>query len=103
MRAASAALCKQTLEQRNKDQANQRNTAAFHKLFDTLAFCTRIIVAVTLQQIDHTPNAKTSAKRDDKGLKNIDRRIKKLHIKTLPGTEEYVQTTLPFSGAPFKI
>ena len=69
----------------------------------TMSICTRIIVAVTLQQIDHTPNAKTSAKRDDKGLKNIDRRIKKLHIKTLPGTEEYVQTTLPFSGAPFKI
>ncbi|GEM_PF-6006676 len=62
----------------------------------------QIIVAVTLQQIDHPPNAKTTAKRDDKGLKNIDRRIKKLHIKTLPGTEEYVQTTLPFSGAPFK-
>ena len=68
-----------------------------------MSICTRIIVAVTLQQIDHTPNAKTTAKRDDKGLKNIDRRIKKLHIKTLPGTEEYVQTTLPFSGAPFKI
>ena len=67
-----------------------------------MSICARIIIAIAFQKIDHAPNAKTAAKRRNKRLKNIDRRIKKLHIKTLPGTEEYVQTTLPFSGAPFK-
>ena len=45
-----------------------------------MSICTRIIIAVAFQKIDDAPNAKTTAKRRNKRLKNIDRRIKKLHI-----------------------
>ena len=74
------ASAEQTLEQRNEDQTDRCNAAARHELFHTLAFCARIIIAVAFQKIDDAPNAKTAAKRRNKRLKNIDRRIKKLHI-----------------------
>ena len=45
-----------------------------------MSICARIIIAVAFQKIDDSPNAKTAAKRRNKRLKNIDRRIKKLHI-----------------------
>lgn len=45
-----------------------------------MGICARIIIAVAFQKIDDAPNAKTAAKRRNKRLKNIDRRIKKLHI-----------------------
>ena len=45
-----------------------------------MSICARIIIAVAFQKIDDAPNAKTAAKRRNKRLKNIDRRIKKLHI-----------------------
>ena len=45
-----------------------------------MSICARIIIAVAFQKIDDAPNAKTTAKRRNKRLKNIDRRIKKLHI-----------------------
>ena len=45
-----------------------------------MSICARIIIAVAFQKIDDAPNAKTAAKRRNKRLKNIDCRIKKLHI-----------------------
>ena len=66
------ASAKQTLEQRNKDQTDRCNAAARHELFHTLAFCARIIVAVAFQKIDDAPNAKTTAKRRNERLKDID-------------------------------
>ena len=39
-----------------------------------------VIVAVTFQQVDDTPNTEASAEGDNKGLKNGDSLIEKCHI-----------------------
>ena len=74
------ASAEQTLEQWNEDQTDRCNAAACHELFHTLAFCARIIIAVAFQKIDDAPNAKTTAKRRNERLKDIDCGIEKLHI-----------------------
>ena len=40
---------------------------------------TGVVVAVTLQQIDRTPNAEASAQRHNESLKNTNSRIKESH------------------------
>ena len=50
-----------------------------HKLFHALAFRTGVVVAVTFQQVDDTPDAETSAQSDNEGLKNGDSLIEKCH------------------------
>ena len=40
----------------------------------------RVVVAVTFQQVDDTPDTKTSAQSDNEGLKNGDCLFKKCHI-----------------------
>ena len=42
-------------------------------------FCARIIIAVTFQQVDDTPDAETSAQSNNEGLKNGDSLIEKCH------------------------
>ena len=74
------ASAEQTLEQRNEDQTDRCNAAARHELFHTLTFCARIIIAIAFQKIDDAPNAKTTAKRRNERLKDIDCGIEKLHI-----------------------
>ena len=39
-----------------------------------------VVVAVTFQQVDDTPDAETSAQSDNEGLKNGDCLFKKCHI-----------------------
>ncbi len=39
-----------------------------------------VVVAVTFQQVDDTPDAETSAEGDNEGLKNGDSLIEKCHI-----------------------
>ena len=39
-----------------------------------------VVVAVTFQQVDDTPDTKTSAQSDNEGLKNGDCLFKKCHI-----------------------
>ena len=41
---------------------------------------TGVVVAVTFQQVDDTPDAETSAEGDNEGLKNGDSLIEKCHI-----------------------
>ena len=50
-----------------------------------MSICARIVVAVTLHEVNGTPNAKTCAKRDNKGLKNGDSLIEKCHKLKLAG------------------
>ena len=45
----------------------------------TMSIGTGVVVAVTLQQIDRTPNAEASAQRHNEGLKNTNSRIKESH------------------------
>lgn len=67
-------------EQRYKDHADYGYTSAGHELLHALAFCTRVVVAVTFEEVDDTPDAETSAQSDNKGLKNGDCLFKKCHI-----------------------
>jgi hypothetical protein len=38
-----------------------------------------VIVAITFQQVDRTPNAQTGTQSDNQSLKNFDRRVKEFH------------------------
>ena len=38
-----------------------------------------VVVAVTFQQVDGTPNAETSTQSDNQSLKNFDRRVEEFH------------------------
>ena len=44
-----------------------------------MSICARVVVAVTFQQVDDTPDAETSAQSDNEGLKNGDSLIEKCH------------------------
>ena len=45
-----------------------------------MSFRAGVVVAVTFQQVDDTPNTEASAEGDNKGLKNGDSLIEKCHI-----------------------
>src|SRR5699024_904197 len=66
-------------QQRYEDHANDGDARAGHQLFHALAFRTGVVVAVTFQQVDDTPDAETSAQSDNEGLKNGDSLIEKCH------------------------
>ena len=66
-------------EQRYKNHTNNGYTSTGHKLLHALALCARVVVAVTFQQVDDTPDAETSAEGDNEGLKNGDSLIEKCH------------------------
>ena len=67
-------------EQRYKDHANNGYTSTGHKLLHALRFCTRVVVAVTFEQVDNAPDTETGTERDNEGLKNGDCLFKKCHI-----------------------
>ena len=67
-------------EQRYKDHTDYGYTSAGHELLHALRFCARIVVAVTFQQVDDTPDTKTSAQSDNESLKNGNCLFKKCHI-----------------------
>jgi hypothetical protein len=46
----------------------------------TMSICARIVVAVTLHEVNGTPNAKTCAKRDNQSLQYTNCAVEKLHI-----------------------
>ena len=76
----SPGLTEQTGEKRNEGDAHESDAAARHKLFDPLRFSARIIVTITFQKVDAAPDAKARAQRDNEGLKNVNSRIKEIHI-----------------------
>ena len=45
-----------------------------------MSICTRIVIAITFQQVDDAPDAKTGTERNNEGLKNCDCLFKKFHI-----------------------
>jgi len=67
-------------EQRYKNHTNNGYTSTGHKLLHTLTFGARVVVAVTFQQVDDTPDTKTSAQSDNESLKNGNCLFKKCHI-----------------------
>ena len=67
-------------EQRYKNHTNNGYTSASHELLHALGFCTRVVVAVTFEQVDNAPDTETGTERDNEGLKNGDCLFKKCHI-----------------------
>ena len=67
-------------EQRYKNHTNNGYTSASHELLHALRFCARVVVAVTFQQVDDTPDTKTSTQSDNESLKNGNCLFKKCHI-----------------------
>ncbi|CUP30817.1 Uncharacterised protein [Flavonifractor plautii] len=67
-------------EQRYKNHTNNGYTSTGHELLHALRFCARVVVAVTFQQVDDTPDTKTSAQSDNESLKNGNCLFKKCHI-----------------------
>ena len=45
-----------------------------------MSICARIVVAVTLHEVDSPPNAKTCAKRDNQSLQYTNCAVKEIHI-----------------------
>ena len=73
-------LSEQTGEQRHKGDTDERDTAAGHQLLHALGLCTGVIIAVTFEQVDCTPDAETGTKSNHKGLEDIYCAIEKIHI-----------------------
>ena len=66
-------------EQRYKNHTNNGYTSTGDKLLHALRFGARVVVAVTFQQVDDTPDTKTSAQSDNESLKNGNCLFKKCH------------------------
>ena len=66
-------------EQGYEDHADHGHASASHELLHALRFCARVVVAVTFQQVDDTPDTKTSAQSDNESLKNGNCLFKKCH------------------------
>ena len=76
---AAAGLTEQTGEQRDEGRADQHHTTASHELLDALRLGARVVIAVTFQQVDDTPDTKTSTQSDNESLKNGNCLLKKCH------------------------
>ena len=78
--AARKRSAEQTAQQGDQGDADQGNAAASHELLHALTLCTRVVVAVTFEQVDNAPDTETGTERDNEGLKNGDCLFKKCHI-----------------------
>ncbi len=70
---------KETGEQRHEGDADQRNAAARHELFHALGFSAGVVIAVTFEQVDYTPNSETCTESDYESLENSNCGSKKCH------------------------
>ena len=77
-------LTKQTGEQRNQNRTDQGDAATGHELLHTLGLSTGVIVAITFQEVDCTPDTEAGTKSDDEGLKDRNSLIEKCHNVLLP-------------------
>ena len=51
-------------------------------VFNALRFGAGIVLTVTFEQIDSTPDTERGSERDDEGLKSTDGRVEEFHIFT---------------------
>ena len=72
-------LAEKTRQQRNQGDAHQSNAAASHELLHALRLGAGVVVTVTLQQVDGTPNTEARTQSDNQSLKNFDSRVKEFH------------------------
>ena len=56
---------------------------------------TGVVIAVTFQQVDRAPDAKTGTKRHNEGLKNTNSRVKESHNKYLRNQKFVLKVLFP--------
>ena len=96
-------LAEQTGQQGHEGDADQRNAATGHQLLHTLGLRAGVVVAVTFQQVDDTPNTQTGTQSDNEGLQNTNSRVKEIHrLNIAERTECKAQTTVLSFDTPFK-
>ena len=96
-------LAEQTGQQGHEGDADQRNAATGHQLLHTLGLRAGVVVAVTFQQVDDTPNAQTGTQSDNEGLQNTNSRVKEIHRLNIAERKECkAQTTVLAFDTPFK-
>ena len=79
-------LTEQSGKQRYQSDTDEGNAAASHKLLHTLRLCTRVIVTVTFQKVDRTPDTKTCTECYYESLQNSYCAVEKCHNKILLAT-----------------
>ena len=96
-------LAEQTGQQGHEGDADQRDAATGHQLLHALGLSTGVVIAVTFQQVDDTPNAQTGTQSDNEGLQNTNSRVKKFHRLNIAERKECkAQTTVLSFSTPFK-
>ena len=63
-----------------RGETDKGDAAAGHQLLHALGLCAGVIIAVTFEQVDCTPDAETGTKSNHKGLEDIYCAIEKIHI-----------------------
>ena len=63
-------LSKEPRQQRDQNGADESDAASGHELLHALALCARVVIAVSFQKVDHTPNAETGPKGYHEGLED---------------------------------
>ena len=66
-------------EQRYKDHADYGYTSAGHELLHALALSAWIIIAISFQEVNCSPDTQASAQGNNEGLKNGNSRVEKFH------------------------
>ena len=69
-------------------------------MLHALRLSTGVIVAVTFQQVDRTPDTKTGAERHNESLQYADCTVEKCHTGLLNGSPEGVELVLPDLSGP---
>ena len=96
-------LAEQTGQQGHEGDADQRDTATGHQLLHTLGLSAGVVIAVTFQQVDDTPNTQTGTQSDNEGLQNTNSRVKEIHRLNIAERKECkAQTTVLAFDTPFK-
>lgn len=72
-------LAEQAGEQRHEGDADEGDTAAGHKLLHALRFGARVVVSVTLHQVDRAPDGEACAKGYYQGLQYGYRAVEECH------------------------
>ena len=72
----------QTREQRHESHADERDAAARNQLFHALAASAGVVLAVSFQQVNDTPDTQTGSERYNQRLQYLDCTVEKLHLKT---------------------
>lgn len=72
-------LTEKARQERNQNSADQGHATASHQLLHALGLGTRVIIAITFQKIDRSPDSETGTEGDNEGLKDRNGLIEKCH------------------------